>query len=61
MNRFIMPALIASVLASGVAVPREAAVQSAKDQLVGSWTLVSATNEQGGQKVEPYGPVPWAR
>ncbi len=42
----------------GIALPKdEAAAQTGKD-LVGSWTLVSVTNEKDGQKVEPYGPNP---
>ena len=57
MNRSIMPALITSVLALGIAGPRDAVAQTAKD-LVGSWTLVSIRTEQGGNKVEPFGPQP---
>jgi hypothetical protein len=38
------------VLAAG-----DAFAQTAKD-LVGTWTLVSAINEQGGNKTDTYGP-----
>ena len=34
-----------------------AAAQSSRD-LVGAWTAVSNTAEQGGVKSEPYGPTP---
>jgi hypothetical protein len=45
-------------LFTGVAFPKDqAAAQTGKD-LIGSWTLVSVTNEKDGQKVEPYGPNP---
>ena len=40
------------VLATG-----DAFAQTAKD-LVGTWTLVSAINEQGGNKTDTYGPHP---
>ena len=40
------------VLAAG-----DACAQTAKD-LVGTWTLVSAINEQGGDKTDTYGPHP---
>ena len=37
MNRFIMPALITSVLALGIAGPRDAVAQTAKD--LSTWTI----------------------
>ena len=40
------------VLAAG-----DAFAQTAKD-LAGTWTLVSAINEQGGNKTDPFGPNP---
>jgi hypothetical protein len=40
------------VLAAG-----DAVAQTAQD-LVGTWTLVSAINEQGGNKTDTYGPHP---
>jgi len=44
--------LLGVVLAAG-----DAFAQTAKD-LVGTWTLVSAINEQGGNKTDTYGPHP---
>jgi len=32
--------------------------RAAKDQLVGTWSLVSVTAEEGGNKLEPFGPNP---
>ena len=29
--------------------------------LLGTWTIVSVTYEQGGKKIEPYGPMSKAR
>ena len=29
-----------------------------KEQIVGTWTLVSATVERDGTKIEPFGPNP---
>ena len=47
-----------SLLFLAVALPAgDAAGQTAKE-LVGAWTLVSVTVEQGGKKVEPFGPNP---
>jgi hypothetical protein len=44
--------LLGVVLAAG-----DAFAQTAKD-LVGTWTLVSAVTEQGGNKTDTYGPHP---
>ena len=44
--------LLGVVLAAG-----DALAQTAQD-LVGTWTLVSAINEQGGDKTDIYGPHP---
>ena len=44
--------LLGVVLAAG-----DAFAQTAKD-LVGTWTLVSAVTEQGGNKTDTYGPQP---
>jgi hypothetical protein len=58
MKHVTLGAIGLSALIIGVAFPREeAAAQTGKD-LIGSWTLVSVTNEKDGQKVEPYGPNP---
>ena len=47
-----------SLLFLAVALPAgDAAGQTAKE-LVGAWTLVSVNVEQGGKKVEPFGPNP---
>jgi Lipocalin-like domain len=43
--------------ASGLLLVTPAAVAQPKD-LVGSWTLVSSVVEQGGNRVEPFGPNP---
>jgi len=46
------------VLCLGVALAAgDALAQAAKD-LVGTWTLVSAINEHGGNKTDTYGPHP---
>lgn len=36
----------------------QAAAQSLKEQIVGTWTVVSVTLEEGGTKREPFGPNP---
>jgi hypothetical protein len=47
-----------SLLLLAVALPgRDAAGQTTKE-LVGAWALVAVTVEQGGKKVEPFGPNP---
>lgn len=66
MNRFcsfIATATSAAVLAAGLAVGSAAAQQAkgAKDRLVGSWALVSLAVQQGGKKIEPFGPNPIGR
>jgi len=55
MNRVTLGMVAASVLLTGFTVPKEAFAQSA-NTIVGTWTLVSITNEKNGQKVLPYGP-----
>jgi lipocalin-like protein len=58
MNRIISTVLNASALMFWVFLAREeAAAQTAKD-LVGTWTLVSSTLEQGDKKIDFYGPNP---
>ena len=52
---------IVKTLAAGIALAAlhsaTAAAQTAKD-LVGTWSLVSITYDQGGKSVQPYGPNP---
>jgi hypothetical protein len=47
-----------SLLLLVVALPASDAAGQAVKELVGAWTLVSVTVEQGGKKVEPFGPNP---
>jgi hypothetical protein len=59
MNRIISSVFTASALIFGVFLPREEAVaQTANNELVGTWTLVSIQIDQNGQKVDFYGPNP---
>ena len=55
MNRVTLGIITASVLIAGSAFAKESAAQSA-NTIVGTWSLVSITNEKSGQKVLPYGP-----
>ena len=55
MNRVTLGIIAALVLIAGSTSPKEGVAQSA-NTIVGSWTLVSITNEKNGQKVLPYGP-----
>ena len=58
MNRLIPSVVIVATIISGLIYPREeASAQTAKD-LVGTWSLVSVTVEQGGQKRDVQGPNP---
>jgi Lipocalin-like domain len=58
MNRIISAIVTASALVIGILLAGEEAVaQTAKD-LVGTWTLVSITLEQDGNKTDFYGPNP---
>ena len=50
MNRLILPFITASALIFGVFPSEEAAAQTTAKDLVGAWTLVSITAEQGGKK-----------
>ncbi len=54
MNRRTVGAIGLSALAIAVAFPRADAQPS--NDIVGTWTLVSTTNEKNGQKLFPYGP-----
>ena len=58
MNRIASSVLTASVVIFGVFLPREDAVAQAAKELVGTWTLVSSTLEQGDEKTDFYGPNP---
>jgi hypothetical protein len=50
--------MAAAVFLTAVPFAGAAFGQSVKDQLVGSWALVSNTVGEGDKKVEPYGPNP---
>src|ERR1700712_138641 len=56
MNRVLVSVGTASVILSLAAAPR-AAAQTAQ-QLVGTWTLVSAVAQQDGTKTDTFGPNP---
>ena len=59
MNRLILTLITASALIFGVFLPSEEAVaQMTTKDLVGTWTLVSITFEQGGKEVDYYGSNP---
>ena len=47
--------LVALSLLAAFAMPASTSAQSVKE-LAGAWTLVSSVVEQGGNKVEPFGP-----
>ena len=55
MNRLALGIVAVSVLFAGFTFPKEVVAQS-PNNIVGTWTLVSITNEKNGQKVLPYGP-----
>jgi hypothetical protein len=57
MQRIRIFALRMTVLSLGFALASGASAQTAKD-LVGAWTTVSVTVEQGDKKIEPLGPNP---
>ena len=58
MNRINSSVFTAAALICGVFLPsQEAVAQTAKD-LVGTWTLVSITGEQGGKIVDYFGSNP---
>lgn len=58
MNRFraVIGAMVSSAMLTGGAVGQSA--KSAKEQLVGSWTLFSLTAGEGANQTLPYGPNP---
>ena len=55
MNRIVILAITALII--GIAPPNAAVAQTTKD-FVGTWTLVSATTEQGGTKTNTFGANP---
>lgn len=56
MNRVTLGIIaVASTLIAGTSLPKESSAQSTTT-LVGTWMLVSITNEKNGRKVLPYGP-----
>ena len=46
------------LLAIGFSLPASDGLAQGSKELVGAWTLVSITVNQGGQKNEPFGPAP---
>lgn len=58
MKMFARVAAAMSLLAFGVAVPVSTASAQMDRNLVGAWTIVSITVEQGDKKTEPYGTNP---
>jgi len=58
MNRFISAVLTVSAVIFGIFLPEEEAIGQTAKELVGTWTLVSVTLEQDGNKVELFGPNP---
>ena len=56
MNRFIVSVAAVSVIFSLAAAPRAAAQMA--QQLVGTWSLVSAVAHQDGAQTNPFGPNP---
>jgi Lipocalin-like domain len=57
MNARGMAATLAAAILVAL-VPTGTSAQSLKEQLVGSWTVVSVVNELEGKKTEPFGPNP---
>ena len=55
MNRVTLGIIAVSALIAGSTFPKEGVAQST-NSIVGTWTLVSITNEKNGRKVLPYGP-----
>jgi hypothetical protein len=58
MKHLILPFIIASTLIFGVILPAEEAVAETANALVGTWSLVWLTNEQGGTRTDLFGPNP---
>ena len=58
MNRLIMSVAFMVTMTCGLALPREYASAEETKDLVGTWSLVSSTVEQNGQKRDAQGPNP---
>src|SRR5436190_24240761 len=56
MNRLHVVAVCAATILGLASVPSSTVAQSLKEQLVGTWVVVSVVNELDGKKVEPFGP-----
>ena len=54
MKHLILP----FIMIFGVILPAEEAVAQTANELVGTWSLVSLTNEQGGTRTDLFGPNP---
>jgi Lipocalin-like domain len=57
-NRLIMSVAFMVTMTCGLALPREYASAEETKDLVGTWSLVSSTVEQNGQKRDAQGPNP---
>jgi len=58
-NRIVLSALVgAAFAASAASAAGNQKTGKLQQQLVGTWTMVSDTVDQGGTKVEPFGPSP---
>jgi hypothetical protein len=58
MNRLIPSVVIVGTIICGLVFPREEASAQTTNDLVGTWSLVSSTVEQNGQKRDAQGPNP---
>src|ERR1041385_7915598 len=58
MDRLNVVAAFAAVILALASLPNSSVAQSLKEQLVGTWAVVSVVNERDGNKVEPFGPKP---
>lgn len=58
MNRRSVVTVCAATILALASLPSSTVAQSLKEQLVGTWTVVSVVNELDGKKVEPFGPKP---
>jgi hypothetical protein len=57
MNRLIMSLVLASTIVCGLVMPREYASAQTKSDLVGTWSLVSVTVEQGAKSATYRGQI----
>ena len=58
MKHLILPVITESALILGVTLHGEETVAQTANELVGTWTLVSLINEQGGIRTDLFGPNP---